>query len=128
MLTLPSDTMLVILTGAIILGRAQTHLAKLLLAKVLLLKHAQTCFLLLKIRLADTNLAKSKSTFEHVLARATSRMLSAETCQNVLESIFGFCSIDVRQSYLLRKLKSFVTMNYLKYAYYAFFTVYFTMA
>ena len=30
---------------------------------------AKTCFLLLKIRLAHTNLAKSKNAFEHVLAR-----------------------------------------------------------
>ena len=33
-----------------VLSRAQTNLAKLLLAKALLLKHARTCFLLLKIR------------------------------------------------------------------------------
>ena len=81
-------------------GRAQTNLAKLLLAKALLLKCARTSFLLLKIWLAHTNRAKSKSTFEHVLACATSKMLSAKTCQNVLESIFAFCSIDVHQSYL----------------------------
>ena len=31
---------------------------------------------------------------------ATSKMFSAKTCQNMLESIFAFCSIDVRQSYL----------------------------
>ena len=39
-----------------LLGRAQTKLAKLLLAKALLLKRAHT------------NLAKSKNAFEHVLA------------------------------------------------------------
>ena len=61
---------------------------------------AKTCFLLLKIWLAHTNRAKSKSTFEHVLARATSKMFSSKTCQNVLESIFAFCSIVVRQPYL----------------------------
>ena len=41
------------------------------------------------------------------MARATNKMLSAKTCQNVLESIFAFCSIDVRQSYLLQKKARF---------------------
>ena len=35
-----------------------------------------------------------------VWSSATIKMISAKTCQNVLESIFAFCSIDVRQSYL----------------------------
>ena len=42
--------------------------------------------------------------------------------------ITSVCNRLSRVLYLLRKLKSFGTMNYLKYAYYAFFTVYFTMA
>ena len=81
----------------------QTNLAKLHLAKSLFLKHARTCFLLLKIRLAHTNRAKSKSTFEHVLAHATSKMLSAKTCRNMLESIFAFCSIDVCHSFFNKR-------------------------
>ena len=88
-------------------GRAQTNLAKLLLAKALLLKLARTCFLLLKIRLAHTNRAKSKSIFEHVLALATSKMPFAKTSQNVLESIFAFCSIHVRQVIILTKESTF---------------------
>ena len=82
------------------LGRAQTNLPKLLLAKALLLKHARTCFLLLKILLAHTNEQEAKvlsSTFWHV---QRAKCFLSETCQNVLESIFAFCSIDVRQSYL----------------------------
>ena len=47
-------------------GRAQIKIAKLLLAKTLLLKRAFFC---LKYDTAHTNLAKSKNAFKHILAR-----------------------------------------------------------
>ena len=45
----PNDICIKFVGVVCFLGRAQTNLAKLLLAKALLLKHARTCFLLLKI-------------------------------------------------------------------------------
>ena len=63
-----------------LLGRTQTNLAKLLLAKALLLKHARTCFLLLKIWLAYTNRAKSKSNFWHVQRAKWFLLNRAKTC------------------------------------------------
>ena len=57
--------------------------SKAVFGKALLLKHARTCFLLLKIWLAYTNRAKSKSTFEHVwhVQRTTCFLLKrAKTC------------------------------------------------
>ena len=48
---------------------------------------AKTCFLLLKIRLAHINRAKSKNGFEHVLARCSRKHLlvaRAKTCSKVL--------------------------------------------
>ena len=53
---------------------------------------AKTCFLLLKIRLAHTNRAKSKNAFEHIFSR---KHFARCTCQNVFESAFAFCSIGV---------------------------------
>ena len=61
---------------------------------------AKTNFLLLKIRLAHTNLAKSKNAFEHVLTHLSRKHFARCTCQYVLESAFSLCSIGVRQSYL----------------------------
>ena len=75
------------------LGRAQTNLAKLLLAKTLLLKHARTWFLLLKIWLALTNRTKSKTTFEHVLACATSKMLSAKSAKMLSKAFLLFARL-----------------------------------
>ena len=51
---------------------------------------AKTCFLLLKIRLAHINRAKSKKAFEHVLARFSRKHFVCCTCQNVLENTFAF--------------------------------------
>ena len=45
---------------------------------------AKTCFLLLKIRLAHINLAKSKNAFEHVLAGSSLVVARAKTCSKVL--------------------------------------------
>ena len=62
-------------------GRAQNNLAKLLLAKALLLKHARTCFLLLKIWLAHTNRAKVlSSTFWHVQRAKCFLLKRVKTC------------------------------------------------
>ena len=64
---------------------------------------AKTCFLLLKIRLAHINRAKSKNAFEYILARFSRKHFVRCTCQNILESTFAFCSIGVRQSYLNKR-------------------------
>ena len=61
---------------------------------------AKMCFLLLKIRLAHINRAKSKNAFEQVSANFSKKHFARCTCQNVLESTFAFCSVGVRQSYL----------------------------
>ena len=65
---------------------------------------AKTSFILLKIRLAHINRAKSKNAFEHILARSSRKHFARYTCQNVLESTFGFCSIGVT-SHIFNKRK-----------------------
>ena len=74
------------------LGRAQTNLTKLLLAKALLLK---TCFLLLKIRHGAHQSSKKKKCFRARFGKFEQKAFCSLHLARTLLSVKAFCYADV---------------------------------